>query len=313
MSFHEKTTIAARGKWKGILMHFGIPAEVLSGKHGPCPLCQSKDNFRFDNKDQRGTWICTCGSGDGAKLAIDFTGKTFQEVAGEIDGMLGNVKPDAPNKPAMTDDERVKALRAVWIATKPVDYDDLASTYLRSRMVGDLYHMRSLRYGRHVNDGDGGVRPCMVAIVSDRDGKPVTLHRTFLRPDGLAKAEMDRPRKLMPGEVPEGSAVRLVDYHGGAIGIAEGVETALSAAVIYGVPVWACVSAPLMAKWLPPEGCDDVLIFGDNDPKFAGQAAAYTLAHRLSVRGITATVHIPPFVGQDFNDVLMKKTGSVGR
>jgi putative DNA primase/helicase len=310
MAYHEKTTNAARGKWKGILLQLGIPAAILSGKHGPCPLCQSKDNFRFDNREHRGTWICTCGAGDGMKLATAFTGKPFTVIAAQIDDMLGNVKPDGPSRPAMSDDDRVTALKAVWVATSPVQIGDLAHKYMVTRQVDELIYPKALRFGAAVMDGAGGVRPCMVAVVSGPDGTPVTLHRTFLRPDGLAKAEMDAPRKLMAGEIPAGSAVQLSEYKGGALGVAEGIETALSASALYGLPVWACISAPLMAKWLPPEGCEEVAIFGDNDPKFAGQAAAYTLAHRLAVKGIVVTVHIPPIAGQDFNDVLAARMAS---
>lgn len=309
MSFHDKTDHAARGKWKGILLQLGVPAESLTGKHSQCPLCQSKDNFRFDNKDQRGTWICTCGAGNGMQLAISYTGKTFADVASQIDGMLGNVKPDAPSKPAMTDDERTKALRAVWANTAPVQPGDLAHAYLTARGVGELIYPKALRFGPALMDGEGGVRPCMVGIVSDVTGKPVTLHRTFLRPDGLAKAEMSSPRKLMPGDIPEGSAVRLSEYTGGALGIAEGIETALSASALFDMPVWAAISAPILAKWIPPEGCEEVAIFADNDPKFGGQAAAYALAHRLAVGGqkrkpIHVTVHVAKLPGTDFNDEL---------
>lgn len=306
MAFHEKTTTAARGKWKGILQTLGIPAESLNGKHGPCPLCKSRDNFRFDNREQRGTWICTCASGDGLKLAMEFTGKPFTVIAPEIDAMLGNVKPDAAGKPPMSDDARAKALKAIWVATTPVQPGDLAHKYMTTRRVDELIYPKALRFGAAVMDGDGGIRPAMIGVVCGPDGKPVTLHRTFLRPDGLAKAEMTSPRKLMAGEVPAGSAVRLSEYTKGPLGIAEGIETALSASALFSMPVWACISAPLMAKWWPPEGCDDVAIFGDNDPKFAGQAAAYALAHRLMVKGINATVHIPSLTGQDFNDVLLK-------
>jgi len=303
--YHEKTTNAARGKWKGILLQLGVPAISLTGKHGPCPLCQDgTDRFRFDNKDQRGTYICnTCGAGDGMKLATSYTGKSFTVLAPQIDEMLGNVKPDAPGRPAMSDDDRAKALRAVWTATRPIAPGDLAHSYLSSRAVGELIYPKALRFGAALTDGDGGVRPALVAIVADYDGKPATLHRTFLRPDGKAKAEMTAPRKIMPGELPDRCAVRLSEFTAGALGIAEGIETAMAACALYGLPVWAAINATMMAKWTPPEGCDEVAIFGDNDPKFGGQAAAYQLAHRLAIKSIAATVHIPPQVGTDWADV----------
>lgn len=306
MSFHEKTSLAARGKWKGILLQLGVPAESLTGKHGPCPMCGGDDRFRFDNKDQRGTFICNaCGAGDGMKLALEFTGKPFGHIAAQIDGMLGNVKPDAPGKPAITDDDRTKALRAVWSATSPMQVGDLAHAYLATRRIEELVYPKALRFAPSIRDGDGGVRPAMVAIVTDFEGKPVTLHRTFLKPDGSAKADMQSPRKLMPGDLPDGSAVRLSDFTAGTIGIAEGIETAMSASAIYSIPVWAAINAGGLAKWIPPEGADDVAIFGDNDPKFAGQAAAYTLARRLAAKGMRVTVHIPDVPGADWADVYM--------
>lgn len=306
--YHEKTTKAARGKWKGILLQLGVPALCLTGKHGPCPMCGGEDRFRFDNQDQRGTYICnTCGAGDGMKLATAYTGRAFTIVAAEIDTMLGNVPIDGPARPAMTDDDRAKALRALWSNTKPIAQGDLADAYLSARGVGELIYPQALRFGSAVMDGEGGVRPAMVAIVSDHAGKPATLHRTFLRPDGQAKAEMSAPRKMMPGEMPDHCAVRLSEWSSGALGIAEGIETAMSASALFDLPVWAAINAGMMAKWMPPDGCDEVAVFGDNDRKFAGQAAAYALAQRLANKGIAVTVHFPKVVGEDFNDVWLQQ------
>ncbi|VTM37715.1 Zinc binding domain / DNA primase [Klebsiella quasipneumoniae] len=56
------------GKWEFILQSLGIRIPE-GGKHGPCPKCGGKDRFRFDNKDERGTWFCNhCGSGDGIDI-----------------------------------------------------------------------------------------------------------------------------------------------------------------------------------------------------------------------------------------------------
>lgn len=308
MSYHDKTAHAAKGKWRGILLELGLPETCLKDKHGPCPLCTSQNNFRWDNKDGAGTYICTCGAGDGMRLAMEFTGKTFRDLAPVIDQIIDNVKPDAKApKQDMSEEERRKILRATYAETQPITPGDMAHTYLTSRGIGELIYPKALRFGPALKDGDGGVRPCMVAMVCAPDGKPVTMHRTFLRPDGLAKAEMVSPRKLMPGDLPAGSCVQLSEYHGtGPLGIAEGIETAMSASALYTLPVWAAINTALMAKWVPPEGCEEVAIFADKDPKFGGEAAAYTLAHRLACKGLHVTVHKPEVVGTDFNDILMK-------
>ena len=182
---------------------------------------------------------------------------------------------------------------------------DLADLYLTSRGLKEHTYFKTLRFAPKLRDGEGQVRPCMVATVQGADGTNVTLHRTFLKPDGSGKAEMACPRKLMPGPLPKGSAVRTSDYTGGPLGIAEGIETALSAIVLYSMPVWAAINAHGLANWTPPEGCTEVAIFGDNDPKFAGQAAAYQLASRLASTGIEVTVHIPRQSGWDWNNELM--------
>jgi putative DNA primase/helicase len=305
--WHRKTGEAAKGQWKGILNTLGVPAELLTGKHGPCPLCAGKDRFRFDNQEGRGTWICNgCGSGDGIALAMKFTGKTYSEIASEIDRMLGNQKFDADKpKAEMTDDQRKAALREVAAKTVRIERGCLADLYLTARGCREHTYAKSLRFAPQLRDGEGGTRPALVATVQAHTGENVTLHRTFLRPDGLAKAEMACPRKLMPGPVPKGSAVRLSDYTGGPLGIAEGIETAMSAMILYSLPVWAALNTSLLAEWIPPEGCDDIAIFGDNDENFAGHAAAYALAHRLRGMGKEVTVHFPTTAGRDWNDEIL--------
>ncbi|WP_246102645.1 toprim domain-containing protein [Methylobacterium terricola] len=86
---------------------------------------------------------------------------------------------------------------------------------------------------------------------------------------------------MIPGTIPAGAAIRLFD-HGPVLGIAEGVETALAAASLFGILCWAAINSTLLAKWEPPPNVETVIVFGDSDASFAGQAAAYALAHRLS-------------------------------
>lgn len=308
--FHEKTKDAARGKWKGILMTLGVSASALSGKHGPCPMCGGSDRFRFDNKDSAGTYYCNqCGAGDGIKLAIGILGSDYRDACARIDAIIGNVKLDAPGRDtSMSAEDRQALLRRVYMETRPIEPGDAAHRYLASRGVEELVYPKSLRFHPAMKDGEGGVRPCMVALVTvPGQAKAVTMHRTFLKPDGSGKAEMASPRKLMPGELPDGACVALSDYHGGPLGIAEGIETAMSASALYEMPVWAAINSNILAKWTPPEGCEEVAIFGDNDPKFGGQMAAYSLAHRLAVKGVHVTVHLPSTPGTDWNDIHTRK------
>ena len=318
--YHEKTTHAARGKWRGILRAFGMDEKFLRNVHGPCPLCGGEDRFRFDDQDGRGTYICNaCGAGDGMKLAIEFTGQSFSQIAPKIDDMLGNIKAEAaPKKSEMTDEDRKRMLRETVSRTVQAKPGDLVDTYLATRGVDQPVYPLAIRFGSAMRDGEGGVRPCMVALVGvhgekDRHGrqKYESLHRTFLRPDGKGKAEMASPRKMMPGEIPDGACVMLSDWPGyGSIGIAEGIETALAASAIYQIPVWAAINATMMAKWMPPEGAEEVVIFADNDANFTGLKAAATLANKIRLSPKTAHIEVqiqhPKVTGTDWNDELLR-------
>lgn len=303
---HAKTIDAAKGKWRGILMSLGIPGERLVDRHGPCPLCGGNDRFRFDNQEGTGSYICgQCGAGRGIDLAMKFTGKDFPTVAREIDTLIGNnrYEPDAV-KPVMSEDECMAALKRVAGMSVKLTPETPAHRYFVERGIDEKVYPKSLRFVPSLKDGEGGTRPCIIATVQSVEGENVTLHRTFLRGDCMAKADMKKPRKMMPGSIPDGAAIRLSEYNYGALGIAEGIETAMAASRMYDMPVWAAINATMLEKWIPPEGCDDVAIFGDNDEKFGGHAAAYKLAHRLAVKGIAVTVHIPKTTGEDWNDVL---------
>ncbi len=308
--YHQKTKDAAKGLWKGILEELGIPKPFLSGRHCPCPLCGGKDRFRFDNKERNGTWICQqCGAGDGLSLAIKYSGLTFVEVASKIDTMLGNITADTePEKRVMTDDVRTKMLRKAYLETVEITEGCEVDIYLKSRGVGEKFYPKALRFNPSATDGEGGVRPTMVAMVGVHgQSKYASMHRTFLEHGGKRKAIMTSPRKMMPGELTDGACVMLSEYTGGSLGIAEGIETAMSASVLFEMPVWAAINTSMLKKWSPPEGCKEVVIFADNDKLFSGQSAAYQLANKLAIKEISVIVRIPESVGEDWNDVLMKK------
>lgn len=310
MSGTETTRSRARGKWNGILKELGVPDKALTGKHGPCPICQAgKDRFRFDNKDGYGSWICNqCGSGDGIDLAMKITGKPFKVVAALIDEMVGGIRAQSPALPL--NDEWMRRLKCEVInQAQPLAEGDLVAVYLRGRGLVVPPFPSALQFVARLNDGDGALRPCMVASIRDQQGRGVSLHRTFLTSDGTRKAEMASPRKLMPGSLPKGVSVRLADFQEGEpLGIAEGIETALSASALFGMPVWAALDASKLEGWRPPRGCKAITIFGDNDRNYTGQRAAYGLARRLTNEGMQVQVEIPKPPGADWNDILKRRS-----
>lgn len=294
-----KTADAARGKWRGILLQLGIEERFLRDKHGPCPMCGGVDRYRWDNKGGSGSYICgQCGAGNGFDLAMNVLGSSFVEIAKQVDDLVGNVKADAIRKP-LDEAKRVELLNNLWGQSKLLVRGDLVCRYLAARGIVLAERIEALRFHPRCRAPNGSEHPAMLAMVSNPDGTPVTLHRTFLG-DGC-KADMDEPRALMPGPVPDGAAIQLSAPFE-IMGIAEGIETALAASKKFGIPVWAAINSTMLKKWEPPAIAKEIVVFGDNDPKFGGAAAAYTLAHRLAVKGKAVTVEIPQTRGHDWAD-----------
>lgn len=289
------------GKWRGILASLGLPDDVLKDKHGPCPMCGGTDRFRWDNKDGRGTYYCNqCGSGDGWDLLMGFREWKFAQAADAVREVCGRAAPD-PVRTQRTDEKKREDIRKLWKQSTPVTKGNLVDRYLNTRGVSEAVYPRSLRFCERCWFEEKIYYPAMLALVEDADGNPVTLHRTWLAHDGSGKAPVDEPRRIMPATVPAGSAIRLGEA-GEVLGVAEGIETALCAMSRFEIPVWSCISSSIMSKWEPPPGVEEVVIFADNDRKFGGQAAAYNLAHRLSVKGLRVSVKVPKLMGSDWAD-----------
>lgn len=298
----NNTVRAAIGKWKGILIALGVDDNFLRDKHGPCPFCAGTDRFRFDDKDGRGTWICSqCGAGNGFDFAMRWLDKSFAETARAVDEIVGTVIAVPQQKAKQDPAIRLREIYRGCTEAKGT----LVENYLSSRgltvpEVGIMYHPKLAYFndGRLVDHW-----PAMVAVVSDKHGQPNTLHVTYLTPDGR-KQPVTPNRKIMTPKAPmAGGAVRLSEA-GKTLGIAEGIETALAASVLESVPVWAATNATMLSQFEPPTGTDRLIIYGDNDANFTGQKAAYELANRLTIAGLEVVVMIPARPG-DWNDELI--------
>ena len=286
------------GRWESILTSLGVASEFMSKKHGPCPMCQGKDRYRFDNKDSRGSWFCSkCGAGDGFSLLRKLNGWSFAEAAREVERVLGISKQDAPRQ-EFTDEQKQQALRRVYSQSRAVVTGDVVWTYLNHR-TGIVDVPNTIRLHPSLRYDAGQAYPAMLALVAMSDGKPSTMHRTWLDGKG-GKAPVDEPKKVMAGTIKTG-AIRLAPM-AECLGLAEGIETALRASVLFSLPVWAAISAGGMRDWEAPEGLKHLIVFGDNDENFTGQNAAYSLANRLSLKGIKTEVRIPTKTGTDWAD-----------
>ncbi len=289
----------ARGRWRGIHEHFGV--DIGSGKHKSCPACGGDDRFRYDDKNGDGTYFCNCcGAGDGLALLMKVFSWSFPETlerVAEVVGCCEVIHNTQKENPAAR-------LRALWKSSTTTTGKDPVSKYLRNR--GLMYRPDCLRYCDACYEPDTKKKmPAMLAIVSDSDGNPVTIHRTYINKDGY-KSGIDKPKKLMPGKAKlTGGAIRLFEPDG-RLGVAEGIETAIACKQLTGIPTWATISTTIMESFVPPEGVRSISIFADNDANFAGLKSAYALANRLYRDDYVVEVLVPDIPG-DFNDVLLKQ------
>ena len=192
------------------------------------------------------------------------------------------------------------------------DGADVASKFLARRGLGLLPpYPNQIRYTLNAvylhDDKTKTQHPSMVVKLAAPDACTFTLHRTFLDYEGR-KADVPEVRKLAPGPVPPGGAVRLCPS-ASYMGVGTGLETSLAAMEMFKLPVWATLNDRLLLKWQPPATVRRLVIFGDNDKSFSGQMAAYGLAFRLKTEGLMVEVRIPERVGWDWNDQLMDDKG----
>jgi len=291
-----------------VLVLLGVPEERLVNQHGPCPICGGKDRFRFDNRKGHGDFYCNgCRPGDGFQLLMRLhrwkfsdAMKRVMEVAGLRDREPVPIPQPVQSEPEIArPTERVKA-----ILRESCAIEDCAPVvaYLRSRYLWPLPIRHTLRAHPSVeywHQGHSiGRYPALVAAVKDVHGDLVTAHVTYI--EGGQKLSGFEPRKLLSpltGRV--GPAVQLM-APGKVLGIAEGIETALSAHNLQQLPVWAALNTSLLAKFEPPAGVEKLVIYADRD--VGGMDAATKLMERLQGR-VNMEVRAPTNA-KDWNDVL---------
>lgn len=301
------TAEKARGRWVEVLMALGVARKFLRNSHGPCPLCGGKDRFRFDNKEGDGTYFCNqCGAGNGLSLVKKLKKWNHGEACQEVERILGERRRPAMPAPGVRKNDAQKLVdleRLLDAAVAP----GVVDAYLAKRGLADVgEEARAVLCGHPACAYYGadktlmGKWPAVLAPVTGPKGQLVSVQRIYDHPAAAASR-----KKLMPtaGTV-VGAAVRLGEI-GEELGVAEGVETALAATLIFGIPTWATISAQGMESVVIPGTISRLHVFGDNDASYTGQAAAYVLAKRVKIQcpGVDVRVNIPPDTGQDWLDV----------
>ena len=188
--------------------------------------------------------------------------------------------------------------RQIFLEAAPIE-GSLADTYLASRGIElrEIAHREaSLRFAPRLTHWlEPWVGPAMVAIFRSPMGSPTGIHATWLRDDGKAKADVEKP-KMMLGAV-LGSIIRLSKGPSGmtpeeaeaakappsCLCLTEGIEDGLTAAMA--CPEYRCWAAGSLGNLgnVPGLPCiSDFLVCQDNDWAKPGAQKQFRSAIRRS-------------------------------
>ena len=237
---------------------------------GECPLCGASKGKRSDGafsvEPAEGVFKCfACGrGGDVITLEQELRGGSPREAAARlVDRAPRRPRPSAPARAPGASNEGLA--RRLWSEARPA-VGSLVETYLSERGLVAASAIRRgaldrLRFHPEapwgVHNGRRVTRPAMVTRVLTHLGATGGVHLTYLTPDGTRKTGL-RPAKRMFGpQARDGrpGGVILSDIVGRDRAIvAEGIETALSAAALIdpGCAIMASLSLDrLQGGWLP--------------------------------------------------------------
>ena len=207
------------------------------------------------------------------------------------------------NLPSAVDAQEVQArdyaplARKIWSESHNLP-GTLAERYLTSRrLVGPWC---DLRFHPRTPIGGGALvtyRPALIAAVRDNSGL-VAIHRIALNPATGCKAiDLENP-KLTLGK-PKRGAVRLFKA-GRTLGIAEGIETAKSAAAMLSIPVWAVLGNERLPQIDIPFDVARLVLLPDRGP--AGDRGAQLALEAHARKGRSIDIILPPGEYEDWNE-----------
>ncbi|WP_235962040.1 CHC2 zinc finger domain-containing protein [Falsiroseomonas selenitidurans] len=321
-----------------------LPLEAVVGRRvqlkrrglrysGLCPF-HGERTPSFEVRADRFTFHCYgCGAhGDVFAFVMQTEGCDFREAVArcaeeagmKLDLAPGErreaLPPPPPPPPPVDRSADIRRAAELWRAARPIRLGQPAQLYLAGRRLWplpsgaaavlretDLEHRETGR----------AIHPVMLAKVQAADGALCAVHRTYLAPapgGGFGKLGGVDSAKRVFGPLPRGAAIRL-GPDAPAMGVAEGIETSLAGAALFGRPVWSAISAGGIEGFEPPEACTDLLVLADRDkprrkpwrPEGQGLHSARVLQGRMVEAGLAATIRVPVPPAEDYADVLMMR------
>lgn len=280
--------------------------EIRSRRHGSIAFDQAKGQWYDHEADQGGDAVALVMR----ELGFPQTKEGYAEAFRWLED-AGFRAPD-PERAAerarraaeAAERKRIEeaALRAkawaIFDQGTPLNGADPASRYLAARAIAGPYH-DALRCGVTWNAEARRKMPALVAALTMLETPDAVraVQRIYVE-DGL-KADVLTPKKAL-GPI-GGAGVILGDIRDAMV-VAEGVETALSASRMIGLPAVATLGAGNMRVLIVPTRVRRVVIAADRDAKGVGERAARDLGERLAACGVDASIAFPPEPFKDFND-----------
>jgi len=267
---------------------------LVTGEHRlPCPVCnKAKRDEALHvtvNPDGSAVWFChRCHESGGSRRGRNFRAYTAPPQRPKVE--LDTTSRDA----------RERAAR-IWRASLPVT-GTIGADYLQARVCAIPPHDGDLRFHASLWCPETKSElPALVAKVTTVIGnRAIGLHRIWIRP-GETKAV----KKMRLGGSDEPVCIRLWpnDAVTVGLGIAEGIESALSAAYAM-TPVWSTIDAGQLAKFPVIAGLESLTVFADYDN--IGYRAAKAVCSRYQHAHVNANLFRSPIVGEDVNDMAMR-------
>lgn len=276
---------------------------------GLCPFHKEKSpSFKVDNIRRHYKCFGCPAGGDAIDWMRETEGLGFIDAVKALDAdrIITKSEPIAQAERAASEIEKRNATRAaqMWAQSVPAP-GTLVETYLRYRGISGRVSDELRFMPRCWHKPSEQWFPVMLARLSDNLGF-ASVQRTYLAPDGRGKApvaKIDQKRGL--GGM-RGGAVRLRTV-GDVLAIAEGVETALSAAQLYQFATWATCGTGRFTVIDVPESVRFIIIFADaGEP---GWKAAVTASDHYEHLGYGVEIIRPDadfadHDAKDFNNIL---------
>jgi putative DNA primase/helicase len=305
MSDHERDTdphVTTGGDAERIALALGDDAIAVRGGW----LISCPDAGHGKGLGDRSPSLSISDTPDGRFLAYCHAGCMFEDIEAALRerGLLGDEWRDAqPPSTARTPrvhEPNPEALK-LWRKGSPVTPGSVVQRYLQARGI-TIPVPPSLRgaQDRVVTSRKplrSAVCNVMLAAVQRPDGMVVSVQRTTLRLNPLNVSYRINP-KITFGALDRG-AVRLAAA-GEILGIAEGVESGLSAMQLTGVPVWVALGCRL-ASIAIPICVKELHVFCDSDEPGRNAAEAVVEAYA----GRKVVLRYPPQGFNDWNDALV--------